>query len=306
MAEHSRLPPLAAVRAFEAAARLASFTRAGAELGMSQAAVSYQIRLLEDRVGAPLFLRLPRGVRLTDTGRRLAVGVGEAFDTLRAAFAEVAREAGGVLTISAIPAFATNWLAPRIGAFQLRHPEIAVRMTTENRLVDFAREEVDVALRAGRGGWPGLVAHRLYPLRFTPVCSPDLLRRFGPLREPADLLRLPLLTPTDPWWRQWFADAGVAADGIETRAGIVLDSQQIEGRAALAGQGVAMLTPFLWAAELAGGRLVQPFPLVGDDGWSIWLIYPEARRNLAKVRAWRDWLLGEVARKAETPGANSW
>ena len=299
MAERSRLPPLAAVRAFEAAARLGSFTRAGDELGMSQAAVSYQIKLLEDRVGTALFLRLPRGVRLTDTGRRLATGVGEAFETLRQAFAEVAQAAGGVLAISAVPAFAINWLAPRIGAFQLRHPDIAVRMTTENRLVEFAREEVDVGIRAGRGGWPNLVAHRLFPLRYTPVCSPDLLQRLGPVAEPADLLRLPLLTPTDPWWRQWFERAGVAADGLATRAGIALDSQQIEGRAALAGQGVAMVTPFLWAAELASGRLVQPFDLVGDDEWSIWLVYPPARRNLAKVRAWRDWLLEEVTRAAQ-------
>ena len=299
MAERPRLPPLAAVRAFEAAARLGSFTRAGDELGMSQAAVSYQIKLLEDRVGTALFLRLPRGVRLTDTGRRLATGVGEAFETLRQTFAEVAQAAGGVLTISAIPAFATNWLAPRIGSFQLRHPDIAVRMTTENRLVEFGREEVDVGIRAGRGGWSGLAAHRLFPLHYAPVCSPELLQRLGPVREPADLLRLPLLTPTDPWWRLWFERAGVAADGIGTRAGIVLDSQQIEGRAALAGQGVAMVTPFLWAAELASGRLVQPFDLVGDDEWSIWLVYPPARRNLAKVRAWRDWLLEEVARAAQ-------
>ena len=150
-----RLPPLAAVRAFEAAARLGSFTRAGEELGMSQAAVSYQIKLLEERVGTPLFLRAPRQVRLTDTGRRLSAAVSEAFDALRAAFASIDDDARGVLTISAVPAFAANWLAPRIGAFQLRHPDIAVRMSTTNRLVDFAREEVDAALRAGRGDWPG-------------------------------------------------------------------------------------------------------------------------------------------------------
>ena len=116
-------------------------------------------------------------------------------------------------------------------------------------------------MRAGTGGWPGLAAHRLFPLRFTPVCSPDLLQRLGPLREPADLLRLPLLTPNDPWWRHWFELAGVAAGELETRAGIGLDSQQIEGQAALAGQGVAMLTPSLWAAELrvrAPGAAVRP------------------------------------------------
>jgi LysR family transcriptional regulator, glycine cleavage system transcriptional activator len=248
-----------------------------------------------------LFLRAPRQVRLTDTGRRLSAAVSDAFDALHAAFASIEDDARGVLTISSVPAFAANWLAPRIGAFQLRHPGIAVRMSTSNRLVDFAREEVDAALRAGRGGWPGLAAHRLFPLRFTPVCSPELLRRAGPLRGPGDLLRLPLLTPTDPWWRRWFELAGVEAEGLEARPGIDLESQQIEGQAALAGQGVAMLTPSLWAAELASGRLVQPFDLIGDDGWSFWLVYPEARRNVAKLRAWRTWLLEEVQQSASEP-----
>ncbi len=301
MVERARLPPLAAVRAFEAAARLGSFTRAGAELGMSQAAVSYQIKLLEERVGTPLFLRVPRQVRLTDTGQRLSAAVSEAFDALRAAFASIEDDARGVLTISSVAAFAANWLAPRIGSFQLRHPAIAVRMSTSNHLVDFAREDVDIALRAGRGGWPGLVAHRLFPLRFTPLCSPELLRRLGPLHQPADLLRLPLLTPTDPWWRHWLERAGVAPEAVATRPGIELESQQIEGLAALAGQGVAMLTPSLWAGELASGRLVQPFDLVGDDGWSFWLVYPEARRNVTKIRAWRDWLLEEVERSTTEP-----
>lgn len=302
MADRTRLPPLAAVRAFEAAARLGSFTRAGGELGTTQAAVSYQIKLLEERVGTPLFLRVPRQVRLTDTGQRLSAAVSEAFDALRAAFASVDEDARGVLTISAIPAFAANWLAPRIGSFQLRHPALAVRLSTTNHIVDFAREEVDIGLRAGLGSWAGLTAHPLFPLRFTPACSPGLLERFGPLRHPSDLLRMPLLTPTDPWWRRWFELAGVAAGEIDLRPGIGLDSQQIEGQAALAGQGVAMLTPSLWAADLEAGRLVQPFDLIGDDGWSFWLVYPEVRRNVGKIRAWREWLLDEVQRSASEPG----
>jgi LysR family glycine cleavage system transcriptional activator len=306
MLERSRLPPLAAVRAFEAAARLGSFTRAGEELGMTQSAVSYQIKLLEERVGTPLFLRLPRQVRLTDTGQRLSAAVSEAFEALRAAFASVEDDAHGVLTISAIAAFAANWLAPRIGSFQLRHPGLAVRLFTSNHLVDFAREEVDIGLRSGRGNWPGLAAHRLFPLRFTPLCSPELLQRLGPVRDATDLLRLPLLTPTDSWWRRWFELAGVAAGELGTRPGIGLDSQQIEGQAALAGQGVALLTPALWAAELASGRLVQPVDLVGDDGESYWLVYSEARRNVPKIRAWRDWLLAEVACAGGDEAAARW
>lgn len=288
------LPPLAAVRAFEAAARHGNFTRAGGELGLTQAAVSYQIKVLEERVGTPLFRRNGRQVQLTEAGLLLAAGVGEAFERMRLAFRRLQVETGEVLTVSAVASFAVNWLAPRIGGFQLRHPKLAVRLSTTPRLVDFTREEIDVALRAGCGPWPGLIAHRLLPMRFTPVCSPELLERLGPVEEPADLLKLPLLTPDDAWWRAWFALAGVAAPKLAARAAIVLDSQQIEGRAALAGQGIAMVSPEMWGPELATGRLVQPFDLVGDQGESFWLVYPEARRHVPKVRAWRDWLLAEI------------
>ncbi|MGE3742722.1 MAG: LysR substrate-binding domain-containing protein [Geminicoccaceae bacterium] len=296
MERRAPLPPLAAVRAFEAAARQGSFTRAGAELGMSQAAVSYQIKLLEERVGTSLFRRSGRQKVLTAAGEQLAAGISEAFERMRLAFAKLRGEVDGVLTVSAVGAFATNWLAPRIGAFQLRHPNLAVRVSMTSRLVDFSQEDVDVALRAGRGPWPGLLAHRLLPMRFTPICSPDLLRRFAPVINPADLLRLPLLTPSDPWWGRWFELAGVEAPELTTRPGIDLESQQIEGQAALAGQGVAMLTPAMWGPELSSGRLVQVFDLVGGQGESFWLVYPEARRNVPKIRAWRDWLIEEMSR----------
>ena len=297
-----RLPPLAAVRAFEAAARAGSFTRAGEELGMSQAAVSYQIKLLEERLGLPLFLRQARQVVLTEAGRQLAVAVSSAFDTLRDAFAQVRAEAGGVLTISTQHSIASNWLAPRLGRFQLAHPDIAVRLSASDELIDFARDAVDVAIRSGTGPWPGLAAHRLFAVRFAPMCSPDLLARSPPLHDPSDLLRLPLLTPGDIWWRQWFALAGVATDDLEARPGIRLDSQQVEGRAALAGQGVAMLSPTLWPDELRSGQLVQPFPLLGDDGRAYWLVYPEGRHRVPKIRAWREWLLGEVERAESEAG----
>ena len=139
---------------------------------MTQAAVSYQIKLLEERVGAPLFLRAAAAGGTHRSGRQLATGVTEAFDRLRLAFGRLHDEVEGVLTVSASAAFATKWLASRIGAFQLRHPSIAVRLSTTQRVVDFEQEEVDVALRAGLGPWPGLVGHRLLPLRFTPVAAP--------------------------------------------------------------------------------------------------------------------------------------
>lgn len=295
-----RLPPLAAVRAFEAAARLGSFTRAADELGMTQAAVSYQIKLLEERLGTPLFLRLPRKVVLTEAGRRLSAAVTEAFDALHAAFAALHDETEGVLTITVLHAFASNWLAPRLGGFQIAHPELAVRLDVSSHFVDFTRDEVDVGIRSGAGPWPGLEAHRLFAVRFTPVCSPDLLQRHGGVGKPADLLRLPLLSPTDPWWKVWFSLAGVETPELPERGGIRLDSQQMEGSAALAGQGVAIITPSLWTAELRSGRLVQPFDLVGDQGSSYWLVYLKSRRNVPKIRAFRDWLLDQVRRS----GAN--
>ncbi len=294
MRSSSRLPPLASVRAFEAAARLGSFTRAADELGMTQAAVSYQIRVLEERLGAPLFLRRPRQVVVTDVGRRLSGAVTEAFDTLHAAFAAVHDRAEGVLTLSSLHAFASNWLAPRLGGFQLAHPTLAVRLAATNHLVDFAREEVDAGIRSGRGPWPGLEAHDLFPVRFTPVCSPDFLARAGGVERPADLLRLSLISTDDPWWRAWFEHAGVDSAGLAGRTAIQLDQQQMEGSAALAGQGVAIVTPELWRAELRSGRLVQPFPLTAYLGSRYWLVYPKARRHLAKLRAFRDWLLAEV------------
>lgn len=303
MAQGQRLPPLAAVRAFEAAARLGSFTRAAEELGLTQAAVSYQVKLLEERVGAPLFVRQPRQVLLTQTGRRLAAAATEAFDTLRAAFAAAQEATASVLTLSAVHAFASNWLAPRLGAFQLAHPRLAVRLSVSNLLTDFAREEVDAGLRTGKGPWPGLAAHHLLPVRFTPMCSPELLARFGPVGHPRDLLALPLLSAHDPWWATWFRLAEVEAPDLAAQAGIRLDTQQMEGSAALGGQGVAMLTPALWLPELRAGRLVQLFDLAGDEGHAYWLVYPESRRHVPKVRAFRDWLLAEMERFLQDPDA---
>ena len=302
----SPLPPLSAVRVFEAAARLGSFTRAAAELGMTQAAVSYQIKVLEERVGAPLFLRTPRHVVLTDAGRRLSPAVSAAFDALRAAFDAFRDEAdGGVLTVSCIHTLAANWLAPRLGSFGAAHPGLSVQLNSDNRLADFAREELDVAVRSGRGDWPGLAAHALFPVRFTPLCSPDLQARLGPAEAPADLLGWPLLSSDDPWWVLWLRSAGVSIPaGLAARQGLRFDSQRMDGTAALAGQGLAILTPALWAEDLASGRLVQPFPLVADDGRHYWLVYPEARRGSRKIRLFRDWLLAEVRRCFSADGAD--
>lgn len=289
-----QLPPLAAIRVFEAAARHSSFTKAAAELGMTQAAVSYQIKLLEERVGAPLFLRKPRQVVLTEAGSRLAPAVTDAFNILSEAYATARAGSGGTLCVSTLLTFASNWLARHIGSFQLRHPAIAVRLDTSNHLVDFAREEVDVGIRSGDGNWPGLVTHLLFRAQYAPMLSPMLADSIGGVKEPADLLKLRILDPSDVWWQRWFTLAGVPTDSLEGRPDTSMGSQAYEANAAMAGQGVAILTRTFFTAELAEGRLIQPFDLLGDDRDAYWLVYPEARRNVPKIRAFRDWLLAEM------------
>jgi LysR family transcriptional regulator, glycine cleavage system transcriptional activator len=294
----SKLPPMSAIRVFEAAARHQSFTRAAEELGMTQAAVSYQIRLLEDRIGAPLFVRLPRHVELTSRGRQLAPAVTEAFEALRIAFAGIESAVQTVLSITTLTTFASNWLIARLGRFQQLHPNIAVQIEVSQQIVDFAQNDFDIGIRSGTGDWPGLEAHRLFPNQFTPVCSPDLIRGME-LREPSDLLKLPILTPSDPWWRDWFTAAGVKDIDLSDRPDNSLGAQQFEGMAAMAGQGVAMINPFFFPADLAAGRLVQPFDLVVEADRSYWLVYPKARKRSPKIQAFRDWVLSEIAGDVE-------
>lgn len=302
MAEVPHPPPLAALRVFEAAARLGSFTRAAAELGTTQAAVSYQVKVLEERLGAPLFLRRPRGIALTELGQALAPAVGEAFERLETAWAAALGGGQAMLRITTTLTFATNWLARRLGSFQIAHPAIAVRLDTSHRPLDFSRDEVDVAIRVGQGSWPGLATHRLLTSDFTPLLSPGLAQSIGGLQTPADLLKLPLVNPDDPWWAQWFAAAGVAWEHRAARsAGGHLGAQVYDAGAAIGGQGVAILTRAFYAEEIADGRLLQPFDLVCEEGFAYWLAYPRARRNAPKIRAFRAWLLGAFADLPDMP-----
>lgn len=289
------LPPLSAVRVFEAAARHENFTVAAAELGMTQAAVSYQIRLLEERLGVPLFRREKKRVILTEAGRRAMPEVSRAFDTLDSAFADIRAEDEGLLTISTSTTFANTWLAWRLGGFQMAHADMAVRLLVDERLTDFASDDVDVAIRAGKGGWEGLINEQLIAVDFTPMCSPEFLRRNGGTISAEDLLRLPQISPQDPWWVYWLRETGIEVDD-QKRLGIRLDSQASEGHAAMAGQGVAMLTPFFWRNDLAEGRLVQLFEQISTRGYGYWLCYPEHRKRVSKIRRFRDWLAAELAK----------
>ena len=306
-----RLPPLPAIRAFEAAARHESFTAAAAELGLTQAAVSYQVKALEERLGAPLFLRERGRARLSPLGQRLLPTLSQAFDAIEAAFASHREEDESLLTITTTHTFANTWLAWRLGAFQMEHPELAVRLATANELVDLRSGDADVAIRAGRGEWDGLEKHQLFEVEFTPMASPACMgearRKFGPKLEPASLLQLPMISPQDSWWQQWFRDWGVPDEGrTPPRGGLRLDNQANEGHAAMGGQGFALLTPFLWEGDVAAGRLVVPFPdKVSRRGWSYWLVFPPERRMVPKVKRFREWLLAEMeqARRMQQAGA---
>lgn len=291
----SALPPLTAVRAFEAVARHLSFTKAAEELGMTQAAVSYQIKILEERVGAPLFLRKPRQIALSEAGQRLAPDVSFAFETLRSAFAASRGQVDGTLSISSVPTFASHWLVQNLGHFQIEHPDLAVRIESAPRQVDFATEEFDVGIRGSYAVAQGLIGHFLLSADFAPMVSPKLAASVGGLHEPADLLKLPMIDADDPWFRMWFDQAGVTGYSVEKRPISRLGSQNLEAAAAIAGRGVAMLTPAFYAEDIAAGRLMQPFDILASDGHGYYLVYPEARRNSPKIRAFRDWLVPATA-----------
>ena len=288
--------PLSAIRVFEAAARLRSFTRAAQELGITQAAVSWQVKALEKRLDQPLFLRLPREVTLTAAGERLARAASEAVGVLRTALMDITETGEGVLSITSLATAANQWLAPRIGAFQLKHPSIAVRLDTSTRLVDLAHENFDVAVRSGEGDWPGIESHYLFPHIHAPLCTPAMRERLGGLARPEDLLEAPLIgSPQE--WAIWFAAVGVGRqDAADIRTPrIIGDSQTVEVASALGEQGVALACPFFFNADMEAGRLVMPFKTVAHYGGAYWLAYRADRARAPKIRAFRECILDCVA-----------
>lgn len=290
-----RLPPLNALRTFEAAARHLSFTKAADELFVTQAAVSHQIKGLEEQLGVQLFRRLNRRLLLTDEGQLLLPDVRAAFELLLGGVRKVREQHGGALAISATPSFGAKWLASRIGRFQALHPEFEVQLTATPRLVDFARENIDCGVRYGMGDWPGLRAERLFDAELLMVCSPGLAAGPPPLCCPDDLRRHTLIHVLDDIddWRLWLKAAGV--NGIDPDKGLKFDSSPMALQAAASGAGVAIGRRRLIEEDLASGRLVVPFDIELLDGCAYYFVVPEARAEVSKVALFRDWLRAEAA-----------
>ena len=290
----NRLPSLNALRAFEVAGRHLSFTRAARELNVTQAAVSHQIKALEAQLGVRLFRRAARGLLLTDTGQAYLADVREAFRRLMQATERLrVRDVAGVLTVSVLPSLASRWLIHRLGSFQERHPEIDVRVSADDRSVQFDREDVDVAIRYGRGVYPGAEADLFLTEELFPVCSPRLMEGPHPLRRPADLAHHMLLhddLPTN--WAMWLKVAG-ATNVDPTRGPAFTDSGMVL-QAAIDGMGVALGRSALAGDDLAAGRLVRPFDITLPAENAYYLVYPEHTANRPKIKAFRDWILAEA------------
>jgi len=290
-----RLPPLTALRAFEAAGRNLSFTKAAEELHVTQAAVSHQIRLLEEELGVTLFRRSIRKVSLTADGRSLLTAVSAAFERIAAAVGALQKRVDSPkVTVSLTSAFSSKWLAARLPRFLKRHPEIELRLHHSLDLVSFEEDDVDLAIRYGRGDWPGLVAEPLMRVDLVPVCSPRLLEGAFPLKSLDDLGHHVLLHEEDyEDWAQWLTTAGASA--VEARRGPVIDDEAVLLQLAIAGEGVALAPISLVGDDLDRGRLVRPFPLSLELAFGYFLVYPPEARERKAVQAFREWILAEAA-----------
>lgn len=264
---------------------------------MTQAAVSYQVRILEHRSGGPLFYRRARGVELTREGKLLAGRASEAFSILHEAFTDVQRERNEVLSIASLPTFGARILAPRLGTFQSAHPQISTRLSIFPGDADTPSEGASVTIRFGSANWAEAEVDKLMSLTLTPMVAPDFVRRHGPFNHPSDLLGVPLINSGHSNWRRWFEKSGVydspppRATGYET-----VRTQLFEAEAVLAGHGACLLTPLYFREALAKGDLVRPFNTQVDLDVAVWLVVPSHRRGLPGVRAFRAWLRSEMSR----------
>lgn len=287
-----RLPQLSALRAFEAAARHVSFTRAAEELSVTQGAVSHQVKALESELGIKFFNRERQRLSITEAGQEYLAVVRDALDRIANGTERlVQRQASGRLTVSTSPDFAAKWLVHRLGRFAEVHPDIDLRVSATMHHVDFAREDVDIAVRHGDGHWPGLHVTRLCSEHLFAVCSPTLASKLG---QPADVLKLPLLHLDDSTaWFAWLDAAGVT--GTDAIHGPILNRASMLIDAAVDSQGIALARTTLAAWDLINRRIVRPFPVALPLSKSYWIVSPKATASLPKLIAFREWLLAQAS-----------
>jgi LysR family glycine cleavage system transcriptional activator len=302
----SRLPPLNSLRAFVVAAKHMSFSKAAAELHVTPAAISQQIRQLEDQVGCALFRRFNRNIVLTEEGQACLPGLAGAFERILEALERIGGAGlAGPLTVSVAPSFAAKWLVPRINGFRDVHPQIDVRISASMHLVDLDVDDVDCAIRYGTGDYGELFAERLLEETMFPVCSASFLAANGPFKKPRDLARLTLLhddspdqDPSCPDWRMWLKAAGVG--GVDASRGLRFNQSSLVLEAAIAGHGVALAKGQLAADDLRAGRLVRPLDVTRTLDFAYYLVCPRRKIALAKVEAFRSWLRTEAQAEAPT------
>lgn len=304
-----RVYPLNSLRAFETSARHLSFVKAAEELYVTPAAVSHQVKRLEEYLGVQLFRRLPRGLLLAETGQVLLAELREVFLRLDKAMERVREsDSRGALTISVAPMFAVKWLVPRLQRFDALHPDIDLRMSSSLGVIDFQHDAFDAAVRLGRGQYPGLQAVKLFDESVTPMCSPRLLEGFHTLHSPDDLRRHVLLhddsvgfDPAAPNWDTWLEVAG--ARRVDASRGPHFGQPDHALQAAIDGAGVVLGWRYLAADDIVAGRLVQPLSLVLPLGSAFYLVYPKAYADRPKVVTFRDWLMEET--KVSQTNSNS-
>ena len=293
-----RLPSLPALRLFEAAARHLSFTKAAQELNVTQAAVSHQVRALEEQLGIKLFRRTTRRLGLTPEGQRLQPAASEAFRILGRALAEIGR-GEQLLSITTTPSFGARWLAPRLGRFAERHPDIELSIRHTRAVLDLTREGLDLAIRWGKGRWPGVESELIGPASRIVVASPGYVRKLK-LKWPKDIDRAALLhDETREDWTEWLLVAGL--DAALARRGIVFDDENALLQAALNGQGLALAHSSIAADDLQAGRLVSPFDLALAEGYGYYLVYEAGALERPKVAAFRAFLKEEGSREQAVP-----
>ena len=299
----ARLPSLNGLRAFEAAARHLSFTNAAAELNVTQTAISHQIRRLEEELGLRLFIRQNRTLALTPQAIDYLPGVRAAFLDLRHATERLLGNDGNkVLTISTLTSLAAKWLLPRLTDFQNTHPDIDVRITTTTNLVDFRKDDVDAAIRYGRGQWPGVRADWLMAEELFPVCSPALMTGNRALKSPEDLASHTLLHTSgyNEDWRLWLTAAGLPGE-ISTSPGLTFDLIFMTVQAAIDGLGIAIGRTAFVETDIAKGRLVVPFGIALPSDIGFYLVSPPATANTPKIAAFRKWLVASAQRTVYSP-----